>query len=452
MRKTFVVAVREYLAAVKTKAFIISLVALPLLMSGGPLLQKLSSSVGDTTERKLAVVDRTDGQGLVDGLEIAAKYRNETKIFDPKTGRQTEPKFDVIRVAPSAHTSEAVARQRFELSQQVRDQKIFAFLEIGRDVLTPHPDASTKPAAEQGDDLIIRYSSASPTYLAVRNWAQLQLATSVTSRRFQNSGVSQELVKTLIVPPSLFPTSLYERDANGVISTPQTQDTTVVAFVLPIALAILLYIVILIGASPMAMNVIEEKQLRIAEVLLGSLRPFELMMGKLLGGVGVALTLGALYLGGAIVLAARMGYLQYVPISVLLWFILFLILGVLMYGSMFVAVGAAASNMKEAQALVFPVIIVIVMPMMILGNLIQYPNGPLGVAFSFFPLSAPIVTITRLAVPPGLPVWQPIVSAGVAIVTTIGMIFAAGRIFRVGILMQGQGAKIGEILKWVVRG
>ena len=250
-----------------------------------------------------------------------------------------------------------------------------------------------------------------------------------------------EKLKSLLVPPIVFPAGMYSKSDTGQIVAGKHQNEFV-SFGVPIVLAVLMYLIVLVGASPMAMNVIEEKQLRIAEVLLGSLRPFELMMGKLLGGVGVAVTLGVIYVGGEVWVAKQQGVLQFIQVSVLIWFLAFLVLAVLMYGSLFVAVGQAASNVKEAQSLIMPVMVVIVLPMMILTNLLQYPNGPIGMGFSFFPLSAPIVTITRVAIPPGIPTWQPIASIVVSLIATVALVWAAGRIFRVGILMQGQGAEL----------
>jgi ABC-2 type transport system permease protein len=123
-----------------------------------------------------------------------------------------------------------------------------------------------------------------------------------------------------------------------------------------------------------------------------------------------------------------------------------------MYGSLFLAAGAAVSNMKEAQSMVMPVTILFALPLVILGALLQQPNSPLALGATFFPFSSPVATVVRIAVPPGVPAWQPLVAAAITVLTTIVIVWAAGRIFRVGILMQGQGAKLGEILRWVVRG
>ena len=114
-----------------------------------------------------------------------------------------------------------------------------------------------------------------------------------------------------------------------------------------------MFLVVMVGATPLIQGVIEEKMQRIAEVLLGSVSPFELMAGKLLGMLGVSLTLAAVYLGGCYAALSRFGFTEYLPPDLLAWFLVFQVLAVLMYGSLFIAVGAACTDAKESQALWF---------------------------------------------------------------------------------------------------
>jgi ABC-2 type transport system permease protein len=168
--------------------------------------------------------------------------------------------------------------------------------------------------------------------------------------------------------------------------------------------------------------------------------------------VGVAMTLAVIYLGGGLWIASRYGILSYIHLDVMALFLVFVVLGVFMYGSMFVAVGASVTNIKEAQSLMMPVMVVIVTPIFFIGPIFQNPSGLVAMAATFFPFSAPMITIARIAIPPGIPLWQVAGAATVSLLTTIALVWAAGRIFRVGILMQGQGAKLSEMLKWCFRG
>jgi ABC-2 type transport system permease protein len=455
LRKTLVIAAREYNAAVRTKAFIVSLILLPVMMGGSVFVQVLTKKYGaDIEERKVAIVDRTPGQQLFDVLQASVEKRNAREILDPDTKRQVEPKFTLIKVEPSAPDPDSVNRQRYELSEKMRKKEIFAALEIGNQILSAstQPATSTSPAASGAlEPTIVRYTSNSPTYPNVRQWAQRAIAQAATQRKIEELGIKREVAQTLQSQTQVLPKPLAIKDTAGQIGYEKERDQ-VVNLVMPISLIFLMFVIVLVGSSPMTMNVMEEKQQRIAEVLLGSVRPFELMMGKLLGGAGVALTLMVIYFAGAIWAAKKYGYAQYIDFNALMWFATFSVIAVFLYGSMFVAVGAAVSNAREAQSLITPIMVLVILPMMVLGQLLQSPSGTISTIFSFFPPSAPMAMMARLTIPPGIPLWQPITSLVLLVMTTVLIVWCAGRIFRVGILMQGQGAKLGEMMKWVVSG
>jgi ABC-2 type transport system permease protein len=470
VRKTLCIAGREYRAAVYTKAFIISVILLPLMMFGGILMQKLSQKIGDQTTKRVAVIDRTPDAELFPVIERAGEQRNQNEILDKKTGKQMHARFVFERTEPAPLAdADAVLRQRFDLSERIRQGALFAIVEIGPDVLNPklapNPPAATSPspdamnaaqkldAAEAliGESNLIRYTSNQPTYSELSSFLQRTLPQEIYVRRMRAAELPADKVLPLLIPPQIAQRGLVARDASGQL-TQEKKVNQVAATLVPIALLFLMFMVVMVGASPMAMNVVEEKQLRIAEVLLGSVRPFELMMGKLLGGVGVALTLAAIYVGGILVVANQYGVAGYVSPSVLAWFLVFTVVATFMYGSIFVAAGAAVTNAKEAQSLIAPIMIFIMLPMFIIQPLLHNPSGPLPTAASFFPLSAPMMMTARLAIPPGLPVWQALLSIAISLLATMALVWCAGRIFRIGLLLQGQAAKPRELLKWVWKG
>jgi ABC-type Na+ efflux pump permease subunit len=176
------------------------------------------------------------------------------------------------------------------------------------------------------------------------------------------------------------------------------------------------------------------------------------MLGKLLGMVAVSLTIAMVYLAGTYWAAIRFGFVEMVGYDLLAWFIFLQILAALMYGSLFIAIGAACTDMKETQNLLWPVMLLAMFPLFILGSVLQEPNSPLAIGLSFFPFSTPMLMITRQAVPPGLPVWQPLTGVLVVLATTLLCVYVAGRIFRVGLLMQGKGASLADLARWAVRG
>jgi ABC-type Na+ efflux pump permease subunit len=465
-----VIASREFGAAVKSKAFVISLVLMPLMMFGGIFVQRMTEKIADVKDKRIAVIDRSPGGEVAVALERAAKSRIEAVVFN-ESGKQVKPKILVEIVPPLASSDEGSARQqRLVLSDRVRSGELFAIVEIGKDVLRPNLEPTTRRAElareiaeapmmkkmELADEMIGennggRYSTNKPTNAEVRDFLQATLNQEVYRRRMELAGLPFAQVMPLLTPPRLVGHGLTRQNSAGQILDADRQNE-IMQLMVPLGMLMLMFIVVMVGASPMTGNMIEEKQLRIAEVLLGSVSPFQLMMGKLIGGAMTALTLAAIYFAGAYWIARQADVAHMISAQMIVWFIIFAVIATFMYGAMFVAAGAAVTNIKEAQTLITPIMLVIVLPMFVLGNLLKDPSGMLAQIATYFPTSAPMVTVARLGIPPGMPAWQAILAAAVAILTTIALVWAAGRIFRVGILMQGQAPKPMELMKWVFRG
>jgi ABC-2 type transport system permease protein len=488
MRKSLVIAIREYLAAVRTKSFLVSLLMMPLLMGASVVLQIIFKNIEDTGEKRFAVIDRSAGAHLFTALEKAAQRRNAAEIFDPETHKQIKPTFVLERIEPSADTPEAMAQQRFELCQQILAGKYFGLLEIGPDVyqysagsgaISPQRVARGDPAAQSavkmpvlpdpvneknqlltafsppniGNDRIrIRYQTKTPQYLAFSIWAEKIINEAIQEKRWSDARQPRETVLAILRPVPLVAKGLSKRDARtGAIEDAAT-ESQIARFIAPVALIVVMFMMIMVGATPLVGGVLEEKMGRIAEVMLGSVRPFQLMMGKLIGMIGISLTIVALYLVGLYWLAYRYGLADMFSVGLLAWFLVYLVLAVVLYGSIFIAIGSACTTSAETQTLLMPVIMIVVLPMLVLIHVIQEPNSVFSTSLSFFPPATPMVMIGRLAVPPGIPWWQPALGVVLLLATTAGFVYAAGRIFRVGLLMQGQGAKFGDLARWVFRG
>jgi ABC-2 type transport system permease protein len=462
MRKIFVIAGRDYRAAVKTKSFLISLLIMPLMMGGSILVQILLKDKVDITDKHFAIVDRTGGT-LAAKLQEAADKRNSHEVLD-KNGAQTKPKFILEKVEAKAKTSTELDQLRYDLSERIRKQELFGFLEIGPEVArfergTKIPGEARDgldeqaPAAPPDSPRAVRYQSNSATYDAFKNWAVGVLNKEVQRERFDSAhvNVSQSELQELLRPVSLVIKGLTSRDKEGNIKD-APDENQIASFGVPGGMMFLMFMLVLVGATPLMQAVVEEKMQRIAEVLLGSIRPFELMLGKLLGMVGVSLTLAAVYLGGAYWAAYRYDFAQFIPTSLLLWFLVYQMLAVLMFGSLFIAIGASCTDMRETQSMTWPVMLLICIPMFVWLNVIREPNSSFATGISLFPFATPMLMLGRQAVPPGIPLWQPILGVCLVLLTTTLCVYAAGRIFRVGILMQGKGANVGQVLKWVFRG
>jgi ABC-2 type transport system permease protein len=213
-----------------------------------------------------------------------------------------------------------------------------------------------------------------------------------------------------------------------------------------------MFMMVMMGAMPLLQTTMEEKTQRIAEVLLGSLTPFQFMGGKVLGGLGVALTGTLFYICGGLFFVSKMGLAESIPYDVIPWFLIFLIFEIIMVGSMLAALGSACNDPKDAQNLTFPAMIPIMFPMFIFMPILQEPTSAFATWMSFIPTFTPMLMLLRMAAPVNIPLWQPWVGLFGVTIFTIFSVWLGGRIFRMGILMQGGAPKISKIIRWAFRG
>ncbi|MCG3129801.1 MAG: putative protein YhaP [Phycisphaerae bacterium] len=449
-RKTIVIAVREYQAAIRTKTFLVSLILMPVFMGGSIGVQVLLRDKVDTTDKRIALVDMTGR--LATAVLADAERRNATDIFqgDGTARKQMQPRFVFEAAAlPGETTPEALQALTLELSDRVRKRELFAFAIIPADAISRASASAAAPATTPSAD--VAYHSNSPTYDDVRRWLTGVLTKHTHEARLSDANVDTKLVMNALSPLRVDNLGLVSREATGEIKAAE-KTNELATFFIPFGLLMLMFMVVMISAQPLLQSVLEEKMQRIAEVLVACASPFELMMGKLLGTAGVSLTIVCVYLLGGLFAMERLGVAGLFPKHLIGWFILYQCLAVLMFGSMFSAVGAAVNDLKEAQNLVTPLMLVVVVPLFIWFNVVKEPNASFSVIASFFPFATPMLMIVRMAVPPGVPAWQPAVGALSVLATTVACVFAAGRVFRIGILMQGKAPKLRELIGWMLRG
>ena len=437
MRKTLIIAVREYIAAVRTKAFIISIIAMPVLMGGGIIAHTVLEGQVDTTDKRIAVIDRSGA--IADALIAGAKARNESAVTDAETGKKIRPAYVIETVAPA----EDAKTQELELSDQVRSKQLHAYVVIGADIVEPGEDET---------DAQVRYHAENAALDDVRNWLAQVINEHVRSLRLNKAQLDPEIVAQVTKPTPVEALGLVSRDeATGEV-TDAKKSSEAAAIIVPMAIMMLMFMMITLGATPLINSVIEEKMQRIAEVMLGSATPFQMMLGKLIGSVGVSLTVVAVYIIGGSFAATRVGAGDLVPYSVLPWMFAFLIGAILMFGSMFVAIGAACNDLKEAQSLMMPVWILVCIPMFVWIQVVREPMSSFSVGISFVPFCTPMLMLMRMTTPATIPAWQPWVGLAGVLVTTVILVWSAGRIFRIGILMSGKPPKLSELAKWALRG
>jgi ABC-2 type transport system permease protein len=184
---------------------------------------------------------------------------------------------------------------------------------------------------------------------------------------------------------------LSEKDAQTGGVKVAKDENPMVSVLAPAALMILMFMLLFVGGTPAMQGVVEEKMQRIAEMVLGSVRPFELMMGKLIGLMGVSLTLAALYLAGAYAAAHHYGMAELVSPKVLAWFVAYLVIGVVMYGAMFIAVGAACSDIRDTQTMLWPVMLLAMLPLFVWLNVAREPTSTFSTMASLIPTATPML-------------------------------------------------------------
>ena len=331
---------------------------------------------------------------------------------------------------------------RLALSERIRAKELFAFAIIPADVIVPD---------EAGASPRIQYHSNTPTYRALHLWLARSVNTQIQRRRFDIAGLDLDVIKKATQRVQLDDRMLVARDESGAITMAEKINRAA-TFGVPAGLMMLMFMVVMVGASPLVNSVLEEKMQRIAEVLLGSIPPFQLMLGKLIGTVGVSLTLTTVYLAGGFAALSYAGYGAFFPTHMVWWFVLYQSLAVMMFGSLYIAVGAACSDLKETQSMLMPVMMIIMIPLFLWANVLKAPSATFAVVASLFPPATPMLMLLRQSIPPGVPLWQPALGVVLVTLTTVLFVFVAGRIFRVGILMQGKGAKFGEMIRWAFTG
>jgi ABC-type Na+ efflux pump permease subunit len=196
-------------------------------------------------------------------------------------------------------------------------------------------------------------------------------------------------------------------------------------------------------------SVIEEKNSRIVEVVLSSVSPFQFMAGKILGLSAISLTVVCFWGLAAYGAATYHGMTGIVNVTNVGYFLIYFVLGYLLFSSIFVAIGSACNTLKEAQSFMMPVMLVLVMPMIAWMYFTQHPNALWSVVLSFIPPVTPMVMILRLSARPDISLVQIFASIIVLAASVPLVMWASARIFRTGILMYGKPASPRELLRWL---
>jgi ABC-2 type transport system permease protein len=447
MRKVLLMAKRDYVESVRTKAFILGLVVAPLLFGSGFLGIAILKKRPDLHDRRIAILDRTGV--TAEAIIRAAREKNDKELRDKKTGKQLVPRFVFEIAKPESDPQQ----QRLELSNRVRQGDLFGFVEIWPGALQPPPD---EPAAEQKDDKddkttrrVAFYNNASGID-DTRDWLVDPINRGVHAVQLAQLGVPADNFKTVLARVQIDPMNLLARDPVTGAPRKSKKKDELQEFAAPFGLVMILTMIVMIGSAPMLSAVTEDKNQRIFEMLLGLATPFELMGARVLAALGRSLTSAAFYIVGAILVLQGMSMLGIVRFELLPWFFVYLIAHVVMLCCFAAALGAACNSPQDAQNLGVLLVAPVMIPYFTLMPIMQAPNGAFATVMSLIPPFTPPLMLLRQALPTGVPWWQPWVGLTGVVLWTIAGTWAAARVFRIAILMQGQPPKLKELLRWAI--
>ncbi|MEA3463436.1 MAG: ABC transporter permease [Bacteroidota bacterium] len=438
MNKIWTLFKREYRAAVRTKSFIISLVLVPIMMGGGFAAMIIMENNKDTDDKHFVVIDHS---GLMAGpMKDALEIRNTKEIFHSHTGEQIDAAF-VIEFME--FDQQDPAGQQLALSQRVETQELHAFIEIGPDVLNP---------VGEDKEVYLKYYSQHTFDDDSRYWFQNVVNNKLQQIRASELNLDETQAKNLMWWISVEGMGLFSVDEKTGEQQEAEKTNEMQTFFVPYVLLMLMFMLVMMSAIPQLTNVMEEKSEKIAEVLLGTITPFQFMMGKVLGGIGVSLTTAAIYVGAGVATLQYIGMESLIPMDVLPWFFIFTVLNILMVGSGMAALGATCNDNKDAQSLTFPGILPAILPMFVIAPIIADPTGPLGTTIALIPPFTPMIMVVRLASSVTIPIWQPFVGLLGVTIFTIFTVWIGARIFRTAILIQGQKPNLSTLYKYAFKG
>ena len=437
MGKIGIIAGREFNERVRKKSFIFTTILMPICLVAIMFIPALMMNISSDEKKEVLVVDQS---GLVGD-----------RLQDDST----------LTFTLSDQTAEEVLGQKHE--------GLFGILIVGGDVLT-------NPSNVQ----LLTYESST---INIESAISGQISTILESEKLKEYNI-EDIDTILAAIKTNVSLKVKQLDST---SGDAKESSSVLNIALAYIFGFLIYMFVFLYGNMVMQGVIEEKSNKVMEVMVSSVRPFELMMGKILGIASVAVTqfviwvVFILLVGGAavsllglgdVVASAGAGIdpaaiaaaapidLDSEMVSIIATitdpayllrifggFLIYFIGGYLLYAAMFAAVGSAVDNEKDTNNLQLPITLPLMVAIFVMLNAMQDPHGPLAFWCSMIPFTSPIVMMVRL--PYGVPGWELALSIGLLVVTFVGMVYLAGRIYRVGVFMYGKKPTFKELAKWL---
>jgi ABC-2 type transport system permease protein len=438
VNKTFAVIRREFVTRVRTKAFIIGTFLFPVMMVVFMVAPVLLMTGGGKPQR-IAIVDATTDDV---GIRIEEALSRQTMT---QKGAEV-PRYNLTRVASSEDRIEAVRDSLVGLTGFTREQ-----LPDGFDGVLVVTSATLVEGRAS-------YFGSNVGSLEAMSRFESAVSSAVRGIRLERAGVSQEVVAQALIPTQLRTTKVEEGKATG--------ESGEAAFILAYAMGFLLYFALIFYGQQTAMSVIEEKSSRIMEVLASSLKPFQMLLGKIIGVGAVGLLQLGIYGAVAFLLSSQRGWIAGLlgvdasairampmpsfPADLLAVFLAYFVLGFLLYGALFAAIGSMVNSVQEMQSVMTPVTLLMVFGFIGVFAAIGDPTSRMPVILSHVPFFSPMVMPVRWSMS-SVPIAELVLSLALLVAGLLACTWVAGRIYRTGILMYGKKPTLREVARWVVR-
>jgi ABC-2 type transport system permease protein len=434
MKKFLSVLKREYMQRVRAKMFIVSTLLLPAVMSLFVLVPAFVLSI-ETPPMRVAIVDQTGRmysqirQALFNDQQ-EQNAQNVNAAVPTSTPRRSFAKFTVEEVNPANQSLDQI---RANLDQRMRARELDGY------VILP-PDFLSEGKAE--------FINRNPGDLFAPGALESAINRAAREQRLIDAKVDTKTRQELFKPIEL--ESVRDGAEGG-------QSNSNAAFALVFGIGFVMYLAILMYGQIVLGAVIEEKETRIAEILFSSVRPFALMMGKLVGVSlvaltqlaiwGIAFSVFAVYGVGVLVSQGMRASIPDIPFSHFIYFGLFFLLGFFIYATIYALVGSMVTTAQEGGQLAMPIILILVVSFYLFLPVSRSPDSPFSFWVSMIPFSAPVAMVVRI-VTQTPPFWQIALSLLIGFSTVFVIMWVAARIYRVGMLMYGKRASIPEAIRW----
>ena len=423
MNKMWTIFKREYLTRVKTKGFIIGTAVTPLLIIALTIGPGLLMNIKSEKVMHFSVIDMS---GIV--YDELVNTLNDTT----KTGERLY-QFNLVNA-----TTDNLEETKSTLSQSVHDEKIDGYFIFPEDIIeSNHSEFYAKSVTDFDRNRTFRNA----------------ISQIITNYRLNQSNLDPTMIKKLTKRIAL---KTFKIEKGG-----EEKEDVGLSFAVTFIMVMFLYMALIMYGVFVMRSVYEEKLSRVVEVIISSCKPFQLMAGKVLGIGAVGLTQYFIWASVAGILTFYAGNIvrffaptaeavpiPAIPISVLIYFVVYFILGYLLFATLYAAAGAMVNSDQDAQQFQFPVIMLIILAFFFSFHIIRSPDSSLSKIVSLIPFFSPITMFTRISVQTP-PFSEIIISILILIVTIIALIWVAGKIFRVGILIYGKRPTLPELLNWL---